>query len=292
MNANQYIKSICGQSLYDYKEPSSDVFLSKLEDYNATNQKANFSIKTVLNGTEKYRINGHSFHLTNHEYLVVNQDSEVELKVDQANTKGICLYPSVHLLNDVYRNVSSKEIELLDDPFELVTAPNFTEKKYRFKDNQTGKFLACQIDAILDSFNRGIDVDMNEFYGTLLDKLISDQEKVNKLLNSLNSAKQSTKEELLRRVEYAKNYIEDNYREKLSLEEIAENAFLSKYHFVRSFKSLYQISPIQFLLQIRLKKANELLQQEYSFSEVNDMVGFSDAKNLRKAIGNYRRTLS
>ena len=103
----------------------------------------------------------------------------------------------------------------------------------------------------------------------------------------LHHVKKSTKEELYRRVDVAKKFIEDNYAEKINLDEIAATAYLSKYHFTRSFKALYHLSPIQYLLQIRLDKANELFKKDYSFAEVTDIVGFSDVKNLRKAIKGY-----
>lgn len=281
---NEYVKSISGKPLTHSKDLVGEVVVSKVDKFNAYNSKAHFSVKIVLSGTENYRINRNSFKIDGNSFLVVNPNADIELMINEKETRGICLFPSVEIVKDIYRSKTSSELQLLDHPFDNSELPYFTEKKHGLKDNATGHFLASQIDEIYKSLDKNSEFNADQFYLALSECLIEDQVAIERLLKDLKIAKKSTKEELYRRVGEAKKYIEDNYSEKLNLDQVAGTACLSKYHFTRSFKSLYHLSPIQYVLQLRLNKAMELLDKDYSYSEVTDIVGFSDVKNLRRAI--------
>lgn len=79
-------------------------------------------------------------------------------------------------------------------------------------------------------------------------------------------------------------YIEDHYNEKISLDQIAENMYLSPFYISRIFKSETGSAPIRRLINIRLEKARELLEGGYqgSIQEVAAMVGYDDAYHFSK----------
>lgn len=82
-------------------------------------------------------------------------------------------------------------------------------------------------------------------------------------------------------IEIAKNYMIINYRENLSIEQIAAQVYLSQGYFSRMFKEHTGISPRSFLLQIRLDKACELLEQEKAkIDSVAQTVGFESASKM------------
>ncbi len=85
-------------------------------------------------------------------------------------------------------------------------------------------------------------------------------------------------------VEQIVNYFEDHYNEKISLDQIAENMYLSPYYISRIFKSETGNAPIHHLINIRLEKAKELLEGGYdgSIQEVAAMVGYEDAYHFSK----------
>ncbi len=284
MQKESFIKCLSGNAINSNSKLQGEVIVSNINNFYTESSKAHLSIKVVLSGTEHYNINGQNFAVSQNEFLLVNQDVNIAMRIGKNNAKGICLFPSEKELSDIYTTTTSKTLSLLDDPCHKEESPMFTEKRYRFKDNGTGVFLINTIPHIYKALDSEYSFDTNLFYTRLGEHLILDQLKVNEILNGLSSSKKSTKEELYRRVDIAKNYIEANYTNRINLEEVANAAYLSKYHFTRSFKALYKISPIQYLLQLRLNKAAELLQQEYSYKEVAFMVGFSDVKNLRKAL--------
>lgn len=85
-------------------------------------------------------------------------------------------------------------------------------------------------------------------------------------------------------VEQMVNYFEDHYSEKISLDQIAENMYLSPFYISKIFKSETGDTPIRHLINIRLEKARELLESgcEGSIQEVAASVGYDDAYHFSK----------
>ena len=69
---------------------------------------------------------------------------------------------------------------------------------------------------------------------------------------------------------------------KLSVEEMAQKSFTSKYHFIRSFKAEVGLTPHQFQLQNRIRKAQRLLHQTDTITEVALTTGFCDQSHFIK----------
>lgn len=85
-------------------------------------------------------------------------------------------------------------------------------------------------------------------------------------------------------VEKMLNYFEDHFSEKISLDQVAENMYLSPFYISKIFKSETGDTPIRHLINIRLEKAKELLEAGYegSIQEVAASVGYDDAYHFSK----------
>lgn len=85
-------------------------------------------------------------------------------------------------------------------------------------------------------------------------------------------------------VEQIVSYFEDHYSEKISLDQIAENMYLSPFYISKIFKSETGDTPIRHLINIRLEKAHELLENGWggSIQEVAASVGYDDAYHFSK----------
>ncbi len=85
-------------------------------------------------------------------------------------------------------------------------------------------------------------------------------------------------------VEQIVSYFEDHYAEKISLDQIAENMYLSPFYISKIFKSETGDAPIRHLINIRLEKAKELLEGGWSGSiqDVAAQVGYEDAYHFSK----------
>ena len=111
------------------------------------------------------------------------------------------------------------------------------------------------------------ELNFDNFFIGIAESLVQDQIDIKDRLKALDATSKTTKIELFKRVSESREFIEDNYSQKINLEELASNACLSKYHFLRSFKAIYKQSPYQYLLGLKLQKAKELLPQELEVTD-------------------------
>ena len=80
------------------------------------------------------------------------------------------------------------------------------------------------------------------------------------------------------------HYFEEHYEQKISLDQIAENMYLSPFYISKIFKSETGDTPIRYLINIRLEKAKDLLKEGRtgSIQEVAANVGYDDAYHFSK----------
>jgi AraC-like DNA-binding protein len=85
---------------------------------------------------------------------------------------------------------------------------------------------------------------------------------------------------LYRRLVQAKLFIDANYADNIDLENIADEAYFSKFHFIKVFKNIYRKTPHQYLIFVRIDKAMELLKAGGTVSEVCGAVGFESLSSF------------
>ena len=103
-------------------------------------------------------------------------------------------------------------------------------------------------------------------------------------MERINCKKISTKKELYRRVLIGRDHITDNWQKQLSMEEVAKAASLSPFHFQRTFKAVFGLSPAHFARQVKLKKASQLLKEGgYTVKEIATILGYADGFSFSKA---------
>ena len=74
------------------------------------------------------------------------------------------------------------------------------------------------------------------------------------------------------------SYIEQNYRQKLNLEDMADITGLSKHRLIKEFNQALDKTPIEYLLHTRIGKARKLLSSpDIRISEAAFKCGFSDS---------------
>lgn len=80
------------------------------------------------------------------------------------------------------------------------------------------------------------------------------------------------------------HYFSQHYSEKISLDQIAQNMYLSTFYISRIFKSETGESPINYLINLRMEKARDLIEKEEAISVQNvaACVGYDDVYHFSK----------
>src|SRR5687767_15897771 len=94
---------------------------------------------------------------------------------------------------------------------------------------------------------------------------------------------------LYRRIVQAKLFIDNHYSDNIDLGNISDEAYFSKFHFIRLFKKIYGKTPHQYLTSVRIGKAMELLKANIPVSDVCYAVGF---ESLSSFSGLFKRIVA
>ncbi len=86
-----------------------------------------------------------------------------------------------------------------------------------------------------------------------------------------------------------KEFIHEHYQENISLEHLSHASGLSPDHVVKVFRKKYGLPPHQYLLNLRIEKAKDLLADRMPVTDVAYQTGFFDQshfiRNFKKIIG-------
>ncbi|MDR9829145.1 AraC family transcriptional regulator [Vibrio sp. FNV 38] len=81
-------------------------------------------------------------------------------------------------------------------------------------------------------------------------------------------------------IRQSRAFMETSYAEKLELNDLAKAAFMSRFHYVRIFKQVYGITPRQYLQEVRVSKAKELLKSKRTITETCHEVGYESVSTF------------
>ncbi|MBS1596908.1 MAG: helix-turn-helix transcriptional regulator [Bacteroidetes bacterium] len=85
---------------------------------------------------------------------------------------------------------------------------------------------------------------------------------------------------LYRRIVQAKLFIDANYADNIDLDNISDEAYFSKFHFIRLFKNIYGKTPHQYLIAVRIDRAMQLLKSDKPVSDTCYAVGFESLSSF------------
>jgi AraC family transcriptional regulator len=236
---------------------------------------ADFNIRFVLSGNESYHLGRRRLSIHPDSFLILNKGTQYASSVvsnDPARTFSINF--DQKFLADFKDSWQCKSTEMLErQSYAQKLESEFNETIYPFKGD-----IKYNIFHLKNHLDRGSQDELliNEYlhhclinyYKIYNDEIFAKAEKLNFLNNS-------TRVEILRRLNLAKEYLYSNYNNNISLEELADHACLSVNHLLRTFKQAFNSTPHQFLVQLRLQRAQLLLKTtSYPINEVVSMVGF------------------
>ena len=99
-----------------------------------------------------------------------------------------------------------------------------------------------------------------------------------------------TKNDTISDVERAAHYFKENYNKQISIEQYAEEHLMSVNWFIHSFKNVMKMSPMQYIISLRIAMAKGYLENSTkNIAEISNEVGYENAlyfsRLFRKSTG-------
>ncbi|MEM6265590.1 MAG: AraC family transcriptional regulator [Bacteroidota bacterium] len=233
------------------------------------------SVKYVLNQREDYVVDRKRYRVAPGQFLLVNPGQEVEVNIrSDRPVEGLCFYLDPKYLREVQAALLDPSfVESTPEELPDVSLPSGTYAHHLPELQACLKKMVASMERREDSSEEVLYFVAEQFCKTFLRQ---QQE-----MMRIETVKHSTREELYKRVNTARNYIHDNLGNPLDLEVLAGVACLSKFHFLRLFKQVYQKTPRQYIIDLRLQRAENLLKgSSFSVQEVCTKIGLQDMSSF------------
>ena len=121
--------------------------------------------------------------------------------------------------------------------------------------------------------------------GALLDLLIQ----VAPILNAATAGESIQNKDFIR-VSPILDYIRDNLTEPLTLDQIANEFYISKHYLCRIFKTATGFSVMEYIIYSRVLRARQLLKEGVSVQQAGERSGFSDNSHFIRTFGHLTGT--
>ncbi len=245
------------------------------------------SLKFSIRGKEFYHVGNTTYAVNDYNFLILNQDTEYSSCIDsETEVESFTLNFSEKYTNAFIATMTAKTEDILEDTLQKKGQSHlFVERLYP-KETVIWPVVA-KIYNRLDKFYETND-EIGELFAELFCAMLRHHEGVKLEIEDINKIKVSTKQELYRRLNCAKDFIDSCYNKAIDLNTISRIACLNREYFIRQFKNYFKITPTQYLVRKRMDAAKHLLQtSETSITDVCHQVGYFDLSSFGKLFRRY-----
>lgn len=267
----------------------NSLIFSSLSQFYQPVKSEGFAIKYVVEGVERYKLNGKSYPIEMGRYLLTNDTCEGSVEIeDNRNVKGICINVSPQQIAEAIASQLRPDAAFSDAGLgQFLVSDHFFESVYQDTQTHLGKYLR-QLTAKVYQGEVAEENISNEFFYIIAEKIIEDQIPVFRQLQAIPSLKPATKKDLYRRLQRGREFIDCYFIQPLSINVIAQEACMSEYHFFRLYKAVFGLSPNQYIIRKRLEYGSSILKHDrLSVSIAATEAGFSDIHTFSKAFKKY-----
>lgn len=241
------------------------------------------SIKTVLSGEETYGVDGRQLVIRPGQFLLLNNDQRYSCRIS-SKEKVRCL--SLFFKNEFAASVLSDTLHSeefsLDNP---VVDDNSMPEFF-----QTLRPITPEMSRQITSLVQLLETTQyheamtDEHLVFLLRHLVRVHRSDVKSVAAVKAVKASTRKEVYKRLCTVKEILHASPGENMDLSKLGAQAGLSVPQLVRQFKSVFHTTPYQYLTDIRLKQAADLLQHTNEpVQHIAWRCGFEDAGAFSRA---------
>lgn len=241
------------------------------------------SIFTNLSGESAVFADKRRVRINDDYFFVTNHDQRYTLEVEKQKTaETFNIHFGDRLVSEAFSSLTAAPESLIEGGDAIVKDEplNFHNKLIR----KSARFNDL-VKKIARSGNDVLLLEQHLF--DLITLLLNDHLTSKQILKSIPALKRTTKDELLKRLFVSTDFIHAYYDRDLSLDELSQTACLSKFHFLRLFKTAFEKTPHQYLNEVRCERAKHLLlETKLDVAAIARNVGFKDASSFSRMFFN------
>ena len=233
------------------------------------------SIKSFYHGNAQYAIGPKRFAVDDSSYFVVNEGQAYSIDIDAARPiESFCLFFAPGFAEAIQHSLASAADRLLVEPLPSQrSAIAFFERTYAHDS------LVSPVVAQLRRAATANQLDQSwliEQFHLIVQRLLDVHANTYREVEAIPAMRAATREELYRRIHYAREYAAALFTTPITLDEIARVAGLSPNHLLRTFKQVFDQTPYQYVIARRVAYAQELLRStEQPVTDICFAVGFA-----------------
>ncbi|EPC8419431.1 AraC family transcriptional regulator [Bacillus wiedmannii] len=238
------------------------------------------SIKTFSNGKAHYKTSKGFFAVEESRYLLLNEGSYTISIDENKDVESFCIFFKDGFAEGILNSLRESNNKLLSDPFNDKSYIGFFEKTY-----DTSKILLSQMTKFKENLSilENDPVGYEEQFHKLMQIILIEHFNTWKEVESLSALRNSTREELYRRISIAHDYIRSYYDKAIKLNDIAQIACLSPNHLLRTYSQIYGKTPHQHISEFRILKAKKLLTQlDFNMTDITFELGLQNPVSFSK----------
>lgn len=242
-----------------------------------------FSFFLNLRGNSSCSVDRQTTRIDEDNYFVSNRLQPYTLQVgeDPGETETFNIHFGEFLSESVLNSLVTPTHRILDAGTEQQLSPVLFFNQLHRRDATFNSLVGALLESQKDKrYNR---LKFQEQMTALLTYHLQQHHHIAEIVNNLPPIKKSTRVELYKRLSRAMDVIRSGFCGPISLEQLAAEACLSKYHFLRLFRTAYGLSPYQYVQHLRIEKARVLLTDSViSISDLADQLGFDNSQSFSR----------
>lgn len=259
------------------------------EGLQAEKQQTRFSVRFGLKGIQSYHINDEVLKVHEDQFMVMNRGTEYDVMAEDGRDTTMLAFCFNEVFVSDFVTASAESEEHLLDNFDHYLS---TERSLEFPlhtllvDEQVRRVISNIVQSKLHLDCEAVDDYC--IFNKVLELIVKSGKSSLDSFKGQHIVKNSTKQELYKRLSMARDYIQAHYTEDLNLAELSRVACLSPYHFHRAFKNTFNITPKKFVTYLRIERAKWLLEnRDYSVQMICQEVGFRDVSSFTRLFASY-----
>ncbi len=248
--------------------------------------KGPLSVFLNISGTSHASVHGRRAQVDESVYFLTNPEQHYTLEINSPQpVETFNIHLGHSFADKVLHSAISSTSYLLEHADDASSSIAFFNKLYP-RDNRFNALVATLHAAGKAGVTSGLWYE--ERLALIVHYLLERHCDILRTISSLPPVKATTRTEVYRRLSLAVDYIYEHYRSALTLDELASAACLSKFHFLRLFREAFRTTPYQFISQVRVQRACDLLRSRLvAVHDIAEYLGFENPASFSRVFRNH-----